>query len=264
MMKISVSIVTYHTSTDELERCLQSLQSPVVERIYIIDNGEEERLRRFCDGRPKVTYMQAPNPGFGAAHNMALLHTTAPLHLVLNADVRFDPAVLERLADVMERYPQAAQIQPRVLNADGSLQYASRRTPSPWILIGRRFLPDRWMAGANRRYLLQDQDLTKALNVPYQTGCFMLLRSEAAQAIGGFDERFFMYPEDIDLSRRLHERHMVIYWPEEEIVHDHAADSYRSLRMLRIHAVNMLRYFRKWGFFDSERRRINAAIEPIK
>lgn len=256
---ISVSICTYHTDTDELDRCLQSLSSPAVSRITLIDNGQEERLRRYAAERG-LGYKALPNPGFGAAHNADMLHTDQPYHLVLNADVFFSPEVIDTLLGVMERNPEVVQLQPKVLLSDGTPQYSSRLLPSPYILIGRRFLPS-LIKRANRRYLLMDRDLDSPMAVPYQTGCFMLLRTVAVKAIGGFDERFFMYPEDIDLSRRMHSQGVVLYYPDAVITHAHAAASYSSGRMLRIHMSNMLRYFAKWAFHTG-RRTINKTLRP--
>ncbi len=261
---ISVSIVTYHSETSELDACLASLGNPLVKKITIVDNGQEERLRKYCLGKPGVDYISLPNPGFGAAHNRALLSSDQPYHIILNSDVRFNPDILTKLADCMQRNPDVAQLQPKIYKADGSLQYGSRRLPSPWMLIGRRFLPEWIMKYSNRRYLLMDKDLDSPLNVPYQVGCFMMIRTAAAKAIGGFDERFFMYPEDIDLSRRLRQNHIVLYYPAVSIIHAHAAASYRNLRMLRIHADNMIRYFRKWGVWsDRQRRQFNGDVNSV-
>lgn len=89
----------------------------------------------------------------------------------------------------------------------------------------------------------------------------MFIRSEALKAEGLFDERFFMYPEDIDLTRRIHRHWKTLYYPACEIVHDHRAESYKSLRMTKIHIINMMRYFNKWGWWvDGERRRFNKSI----
>ena len=89
----------------------------------------------------------------------------------------------------------------------------------------------------------------------------MMLRMKALCDIGGFDERFFMYPEDIDLTRRIHQQYRTMYVPFVTVVHHHRAASYKSPRMLRIHIVNMIRYFNKWGWlFDAERRRINRTL----
>lgn len=262
---ISVSICTYHTSTDELDRCLASLTAPEVSRIVIADNGSEERLRRYALDRG-VEYIALRNRGFGAANNAVLLTTEEPFHLVLNADVRFNPAVLTELVGVFQRNPDVVQIQPRVILADGTPQFASRRLPSPLILFGRRFLPKEMFQKANDRYLLSDCDLNVPLRVPYQTGCFMLLRTSVAKRIGGFDERFFLYPEDIDLSRRMWREGTVLYYPYAEITHAHAAASYSSGRMMRIHIYNMMRYFAKWAREGRwrERTSINRQISPVK
>ena len=99
----------------------------------------------------------------------------------------------------------------------------------------------------------------KIMNVPYLSGCFMLLRTKALQKARLFDERFFMYPEDIDLTRRIHRDYLTVYFPHVTIIHNHEHASYKSLKMLLVHIVNMCRYFNKWGWFvDKERDAINA------
>jgi GT2 family glycosyltransferase len=89
----------------------------------------------------------------------------------------------------------------------------------------------------------------------------MIFRISAFNMVGIFDERFFMYPEDIDITRRMHKFYKTIYYPEVSIIHAHQADSYKSRKMLIIHIVNMIKYFNKWGwFFDRERKIINANV----
>jgi GT2 family glycosyltransferase len=99
------------------------------------------------------------------------------------------------------------------------------------------------------------------MDVPYLSGCFMLFRTAALKRVGLFDERFFMYPEDIDISRRMHAQFRTLYFPASTIVHDHARESYKSIKMLWIHISNLIKYFNKWGWvFDAERDNINAEI----
>ena len=94
--------------------------------------------------------------------------------------------------------------------------------------------------------------------VPYLSGCFMLLRQSALIDIGLFDERFFMYPEDIDLTRRMAERYDTLFYPHVSVIHEHGRESHKSFNMFVIHLVNLVRYFNKWGwFYDSKRDELN-------
>jgi GT2 family glycosyltransferase len=89
----------------------------------------------------------------------------------------------------------------------------------------------------------------------------MLLRTSALKVVGLFDERFFMYGEDVDLTRRIHEKFITLYYPGATVTHHHARDSDESLKMLWIHCVNLSRYFNKWGWFlDKRRAQINREL----
>ena len=90
----------------------------------------------------------------------------------------------------------------------------------------------------------------------------MFLRTKALKDVGLFDERFFMYPEDIDLTRRIHRKYRTVFYPEVSIVHHHAQSSYVNFRMLMIHSWNLIKYFNKWGWIvDNERHVVNLRID---
>ena len=223
--------------------------------------GAKETLaKRF--GTKQVRYMAMPeNLGYGRAHNIALRESAyyqTELHLVMNSDIRVKAEDIDAMHDWMTVHPEAGQLIPKVLNPDGTQQYLAKRLPSPIDVFGRRFLPKWMIAKRNKRYELRDLDLKRPVNAPYLSGCFMLLRTKAAVEAGLFDERYFMYPEDIDLTRTIHRHYLTLYYPEWTIIHAHAQASYKDTRMLRIHIQNMCRYFNKWGwFFDRERKRFN-------
>lgn len=265
---ISVSIVTYHTPEQELLDCLRCLDSPAVSHIYIIDNASSAATAALVRGRPKVEYVASANRGYGAGQNQALRRAledpAVAYHLVMNSDLIFDPAILERIEAYMESHPQVGSLQPLIFSPDGSRQYTCRALPRPIDVFARRFLP-RWLMRSSRdRYLLRHLDASRTWNIPYQQGSFMFLRTAALRECGLFDERFFMYPEDIDLTRRIHRRYLTVQWPGASIVHNHRAASYSNLRMLWIHITNMVRYFNKWGWLcDAERRLFNRAIAPV-
>ena len=99
------------------------------------------------------------------------------------------------------------------------------------------------------------------MDVPYLSGCCMFLRTEALKKVGLFDERFFLYPEDIDLTRRIHKHYRTVFYPYVSVIHQHERSSYKSLKMMRIHVQNMIKYFNKWGWiWDKERKTINKKI----
>jgi hypothetical protein len=112
---------------------------------------------------------------------------------------------------------------------------------------------------------LCDMDMTKVLSVPYLSGCFMLIRRDALQKVGLFDERFFMYFEDLDLTRRIHERYQTVYYPGATIIHRHDKGSYKSMKLLFYGIHSAVQYFNKWGWlWDRQRDLVNSKIGPVE
>lgn len=261
---ITVSIVTYKTDLEELTLCLQSLNSPLVSKIFIVDNSQEKYIKDFCTQYTNVIYIGSENVGYGAGHNQALrkvLDTDDKYHIVLNSDVYFKPDVLDKLVRYMDTHEDVAQVQPNIVFPNGEMQYTCRMLPTPANLIFRRFLPKPMVEKMNYKYLLQYNDHTQEMNVPYHQGSFMFFRTECFKKVGLFDERFFMYPEDIDITRRMHKHYRTMFWPGVTVVHAHRAASYKSKKMLRIHMENMIKYFNKWGWiFDKERSEWNKQL----
>jgi hypothetical protein len=150
---------------------------------------------------------------------------------------------------------------PKILNPDGSIQHLCKRLPAPSDLLIRRFFPQALKSLAKERlarYEFRDRDYNSVLSVPVLSGCFMMINSVALSQVGIFDERFFMYLEDVDLSRRIHQRFETLYYPEVAIYHGYEKGSYHSVRLMMHHIVSALRYFQKWGWFsDTERKYIN-------
>ncbi|HCS87851.1 MAG TPA: glycosyl transferase family 2 [Bacteroidales bacterium] len=263
---LNVSIVLYNPDWENevLPLVGELLKVQCLNKLYLVDNSEkraeESVWGRWKDGRVQYVF-PGKNTGYGRGHNMALresVHDGIRYHLVMNADIAVRAEDIDRLCRFMENRPDVGQLMPKVVYPNGELQYLCKLLPTPMDVFGRRFLPQRWTKTRNARYELRDSGYNTPMNVPYLSGCFMLLRTEAAQKAGLFDERYFMYPEDIDLTRRIHHRYVTLYYPEVTIVHKHKKGSYHSMNLLWIHIVNMCRYFNKWGwFFDRERKEVN-------
>lgn len=259
MKALSASIVAYRNSAPVISRAINSfLESAPESTLYLIDNSPTDALR-FVTDNPRVTYVRSQeNIGFGAAHNIALrsvMHKST-YHLVLNPDVYFEPSVLPELHDFMDANPDVGLVMPKVLSPDGTLQRLCKLLPTPWTFVARglfRFLASR----ENYMYELQFTDYSRVLDVPFLSGCFMFLRMSALEKVGLFDERYFLYGEDLDLSRRIHRQARTIYFPHAVIIHDQ-----EKKNGLIIHKVRSLtKYFNKWGWLrDDERRRTNDRI----
>ena len=261
---LNVSIVLYKHPVSEiapLVECLQ--QSKVVSQVFLIDNSPVENP----DFKTlNVTYQfTGKNSGYGAGHNIAIRQTLEqdlPYHLVINPDIAFQPEILSEIVDFMNNNPEIGLLMPKILYPTGEIQYLCKLIPTPFDLIIRRFLPKSWTLERTKEFELRASGYNHIMNVPYLSGCFMFLRTEAIREVGMFDERFFMYPEDIDLSRRINRHFRTVFYPEVSIVHNHAHSSYMNTRMMFIHMFNMIRYFNKWGWIvDKERRKVNKEIK---
>lgn len=265
MPKLAASIVVYNTPDEELKTCLDSIcAGNLFCRIYVIDNSRASHTRELCRRYRNVSWTGTDNRGYGAGNNIALhrsIDSGMDYHLVLNPDISFSPETIPALIGYMDANPDIGAVQPKIVGTDGTPQYTVRMLPTPFDLIIRRFIPSFIFKSRRNRYELRHIDHSVPFNVPYHQGSFMFLRTAALREIGIFDERFFMYPEDIDLTRRIHTRYRTMFYPYATVVHAHRAESYKSLRMLRIHIRNMILYFNKWGwFFDSERKKANRTL----
>ncbi len=258
------SIVLYNTPAAELARAIELfLAAPLKTHLCVIDNSP-----RPIDSpieRPGVSYhFMDRNLGYGRAHNLALrgARGRAQYNLVMNTDVIYEPEAVLALYSFLQQRPQAGLAAPRMLYPDGSLQYVCRMLPAPRNFFLRRFMPDsRWAQRADETYELRFWDHESCANLPYFQGSFLMLRTELCNRLGGFDERFFMYGEDIDLSRRIYEVAEAMYVPQAQVIHEYRRYSKRSWRGTWIGIQNNARYFNKWGwFFDRRREEINRRV----
>lgn len=264
MKKLNVSIVLYKHTFEEVRPLIETIKKSVaVSTIYIIDNSPSP-INGFNE--LDVTYKHSlTNLGYGKAHNIALRESIAqqiPYHLVLNPDIDFEPFILAQILQFMDKNTEVGHLMPKVFYPNGEMQYLCKLIPTPFDLFIRRFLPISWAKWRVEKFEMRKTGYNKIMDVPYLSGSFMFLRTKALEEVGLFDERFFMYPEDIDLTRRIHRKYRTVFFPNVSIIHHHAKSSYLSFKMLVIHSINLIKYFNKWGWiFDSERRELNEKIQ---
>ncbi|HUN74973.1 MAG TPA: glycosyltransferase [Steroidobacteraceae bacterium] len=259
------SVVVFKTDPCELAQAVaQFLAVPLKTHLCIIDNSPSPAARPDWDPARVSYHFAAKNLGYGRAHNLALAAASgrSRYSLVMNTDIRYSPDVVCRLVDFLERHRDAGLAAPKIRYPDGSLQYVCRLLPTPLNLFLRRFLPRAtWTLRADALYELRWWDHEHVANLPYFQGSFMMLRTSVCNEIGGFDERFFLYGEDIDLTRRMHAVAQTLYVPHVQITHEYRRYSRKSLVGTWYGIQNNCRYFNKWGwFFDRDRKRINRRV----
>jgi GT2 family glycosyltransferase len=265
---VTASIVAYKTNHAELEQVVRCCRgSSLRVEILVVDNSPSDELASLCSALGVKYIHTVKNVGFGTAHNIAFnKSSSAKYHLVLNSDVQFGHEIVEKLVAFLELNESVGLVMPRVLCPDGSPQKLCKRLPTPFDILARRIVPKSLQCVFQSKvnaFELSDMDMSKVLSVPYLSGCFMLLRKKALQDVGMFDERYFMYFEDLDLTRRIHQRYDTVYYPRETIIHRHERGSYKSIRLLFCGIHSAIQYFNKWGWlWDHERDRVNLAIGP--
>lgn len=264
---ISASIVLYNTPFEDVIGAIRDfLGAGYSGHLFLIDNSpcESPRILGYSATDERIEYIFLDqNVGYGKAHNVAMKKARSlgyQFHVILNPDIRFDSNIIEGLYRKILLDKSIAHIMPKICYPDGSIQYLCKLLPSPFDLLFRRFVP---LACLRERlayyYELRCYDYEKDLiDVPSLSGCFMFLRLEFVANVGYFDDRIFMYMEDVDLTRRLLRLYSNLYCPQFTVFHKYEKGSYKNKKLLRYHMRSAVYYFSKWGWvFDKYRRKAN-------
>lgn len=261
-VKVLVSCVLFKTPPQECRRVTEIvLRSPTPTHLIIVDNSPEPACLDFVDDC-RVTVIKSPrNLGYGRAHNLAIALSRGKslYHLVANTDLVFESSTIPALTNFMDEHPDAGLAMPQVRYFDGRHQPTCRLLPSPFDLIAKRHRVFMSLAKHRRqKYLLELWRRDHVANLPFLTGCFMFFRRSILEGLGGFDPRYFMYGEDVDLSRRAHLMSQTLFVPQIEVFHKFRSESEPSLSGLFHLICGYARYFNKWGWLhDPERDAIN-------
>ena len=254
MTDLSVSVVSYRTPA-LLRQCLSALQRERARTdldVTVVDNASG-------DGSPEMVAAEFPwvclirnarNLGFGAAHNQALRLARGRYLVVLNSDATPSPGALGTLVEFLDAHPRVAVAGPRLRYPDGRVQPSRRRFPTVATLLLestqlQRFWPDNLVL---RRYYVADRSDDEPQDVDWLVGACLCIRASAAAEVGLFDERFFMYSEELDWCRRFRAAGWgVAYVPQAEVVHVEGASARLDLSARgTLFQTSKLQYAAKW------------------
>jgi N-acetylglucosaminyl-diphospho-decaprenol L-rhamnosyltransferase len=218
---VSVVVVS-HNTRDHLGHCLASVARG--HEVIVVDNGSTDGSRELVRERfPDVHLLElAENRGFGAANNEGMKIGSGRYFLILNADAWPVDDGIERLVAFADANPRAAVVGPRLLNLDGTLQRSVRGFPTRWRIATEYFFL-RKLAPRSRAvnaFYGAGFDHRSVREADFLMGAVLLLRRDAVDEVGGFDESFFMFSEEVDLCYRMRAAGWsVVFYPGAEFVH---------------------------------------------
>ena len=258
---VACVVVTYD-ALPWIERCLESVAG--VETV-VVDNGStDDTVAVVRDRFPTVRVVEAENRGLSAGWNRGIAETTADHVVVLNADAWLVEDAVTRLVDAAHRHPRAALVAPRLLNTDGSLQRSVRGFPTAWRLA-TEFLYLRKLAPRSRAlnaFYGAGFDHASEREVDWVMGACMFVRRAAFDEVGPFDERYFLFSEEVDWMRRAADRGWsVVFTPDAHCVHVGGAS--HGGRLFRENVRGSLRYLSlhgRPGEAERARRMLRASL----
>lgn len=262
---VSLVIVSWNTRTD-LAQCLRAVPAAAGQltvEVIVVDNGSSDGTQAMLAGEfPHVRVIQnRDNVGYGRANNIGARTSTGRALLILNSDCELQPGSLQSMVAELERDASIGMVLCRILNPDRTLQPSVHESfPSPWSQLGDLFFLSSLRYAMYRRPALHRWLLRSTVKAHQRTrdvawggGMCMLVRRELFDALGGFDERFFMYCEDMDLCKRIRGAgYRVRYLAEPCAVHGWGKSTAQlPERMLEESCKSRVRYFEKhypgWG-----------------
>jgi len=272
-MKLSIAIVSYHSHLPTLKRSIASIVRGVASAreqwpefqttFFFIDNDPassgsralaSELLELQERGIQKVEVIEnKQNLGYGAGHNRCMVQLDSDYHLILNPDVILADDFLCQGLSFLEAERDVAIVAPHVENGQGEPAYLCKRYPAVLDLWLRGFMPISVQKLFRQRldiYQMKDVYDSKQVqkNIPIVSGCCMLIRTGIFKALNGFDERFFLYFEDFDLSLRAKKYGKVAYQPAMAIHHLGGFSAKKGLWHIRQFVRSGRQFFQKHGW----------------
>lgn len=250
---LSASIVTYNSEKD-IRTVLNSIYESECDfspDVYVVDNCSSDNTVNVVESEyPCCNLIRSKtNSGYGSGHNQAIRLVESEFHIIINPDIKFEPSLLQGAVDYMRSHGDVALMIPAVLDFEGKYKDVPRKNPRIRYLLGSYFSGKiKFFRKWRDEYYMAFTPKDGPFEIEMCSGSFMVFRTSALKSIDGFDERFFMYFEDCDISRRIKQTGKVICNPGLKVLHEGQMESHRSSRAFKMIFKSMCQYFNKWGW----------------
>lgn len=240
---VSAAIVTHNDCKQAILACKSLLEHtkryPL--KLYVFDNASCDDTVEAMQKLGVTVIKNNKNKGFGAAHNKAISTQMGKYHFVINPDIILNSDVISDMVDFFESNPDVVMAMPKILNCDGSEQRLPKEKPTfKCLLFGRLSKKIR------KEYVWANRDITAPTQIDFCSGCFFGIRSDLFCKLGGFDERFFLYLEDADLTLRAKNCGKVMFLPQFSVIHLWHRESAKNFKCFLIHLSSCFKFIFKW------------------
>lgn len=252
-IKLSFAIVTYNNSEiicNNINCILKNIPNDYAYEFYIIDNNSNDNtveILKKIKGNIKIIKLNN-NMGFGYAHNTIIDNIDSKYHFVINPDILIeDQDQIRKMIRYLENNEEIGLLSPLILNEDLSVQYLCKTNPTVFDMLIRRLSPSLFKQ-RQEMYTMKETGYNKIMKLEYATGSFMVFRTEIFKKLKGFDDSFFMYLEDADVTRRVNQISMAVFFPQARVIHAWERSAHKSVKYAIITLKSMFTYFNKWGW----------------
>jgi N-acetylglucosaminyl-diphospho-decaprenol L-rhamnosyltransferase len=258
MLSVSTMTVIFNSGEDVLD-CIASLQAAgknLQLEIIVVDNASTNEIpARIKQQFPEITYIQSEqNLGFGGGNNLAFRYSHGDFILCSNPDLVLNADALTMMLQYLQEHHEVGVVGPRTLDESSEPAITARAEYTLWRLWAKYWAVDKffpWLVYKN--YPTQVKESTVPFDADWLQGSCLLIRRQAFEAVGGFDETFFLYMEDADLCERIHQQGWrIVYLPQAE-VHHHGGTTTSRFHLIRIRSYHQspIHYYRKRGSYPA-------------
>jgi len=257
---LSISIVTYNSEKvirKTLDSIIEHQPKDQLKQLFLVDNNSTDQttsiLSQYAKRHKNIDLIQnIRNVGYGSGHNVAIKKANSKYHVICNPDIIIHNNLFTPMAEFMDQNQEVAILCPKFQYINGECQPLNRRYPTVFDLFLRRLESLQAIPAFKKRvnyYSMIDIGYDDICDVPFVSGAFMFCRTTALKQVSGFDERFFLYFEDADLSRKMQQKgYRTICYPYTVVSHRYERASNKELKMMMIFLKSAIKYFNKWGY----------------
>ena len=245
-MLITCSIVTYN-SENEISKILHDLENCLsigLDSVYVVDNNSTDNTCNLIKNKfGWVNLIESKkNLGYGGGHNLAIRQVDSDFHIIINPDISIDVENFVKIKEfcMSEKFAIAC---PKVMNSDGTEQFLPKKDPKFKYILGGTF---KFLKKYREEYTLFNIKPTNITEVEFCTGCFTICNTKILKQIGGYDERYFMYMEDADLTRTMRNEGKALYNPNIIVTHLWKRENRKNIKGIVRWFKSYFKYKKKW------------------